>query len=79
MLSAILRSMNGGSWYSLAGGPLFFGGSSAVGTGQASPRALLLVLLLALPELLLVDLVHVSCVWCVCFFSLTPRVDVPSR
>ena len=31
--------------------PLIFGGSSAVGTGQASPRALLILLLPLLPEL----------------------------
>ena len=61
-----------------------FGGLSAVGTSEASPRALLLLLLLLLllpsllPKLLLVDIVRVSCVWCVCFFLLSPRVDVPS-
>ena len=86
MLPVILRSVNGKSGYSLAGGHfLFWGGSSAVETGQASPRALLVPLLLLLlfplllllpllllpllplvPELLLVDRVHVRCVWCVC-------------
>ena len=59
--------------------PLLFGGSSAVGTGQAYPRSLLLLLSL-LPELLLVDLVHVSCVVCAFFFScFPPGVDVMSR
>ena len=62
--------------------PFVFGGSSAVGTGQAFPRALpfLLLLLPLHPELLLVDLVHVSCVCGVrvfCFL-LPPRVDIPS-
>ena len=49
----------------------FFRGSSTVRTGHESPRApsSSSSYFLSFPELLLVDLVLVSCVWCLCFFS----------